>query len=154
MTTTTAQLAASRPSATLMHDHERLEQLLRALLVRARAGDARDLAGPWAAFEEGVRAHLSAEEEDLFPSYATVAPDEVLALRREHAEIRSLLDSAGLGVELHTARLLMLEDLASRLREHAEHEDRTLYAFLDHAPPGLWKSARERLSNALRAAGG
>lgn len=145
-----AEKVEAGPRATLLHDHERLDRLLRALLIRARAGDARDLQGPWQAFETGLRAHLAAEEEDVFPSYAKVRPDDVRALRREHAEIRTLLDAAGFGVELHTARLLMLEDLATRLHEHAEHEDRGLYPFLEGAPRGLWARVRSRLETAMR----
>src|SRR5512134_2614233 len=66
----------------------RADALLRLLLTRAREGDARDLVGPWRACEEGVRAHLTAEEEEIFPEYARSHPNEVQTLRREHAEIR------------------------------------------------------------------
>lgn len=139
----------STPRERLMADHEHLERLLRTLLIRARSGDAPDVVEPWRAFEEGLRGHLLAEEEELFPAYALEAPEEVRALRREHAEIRALLDSAGFGVELHTARLLMLEDLAERIRDHAEREDRGLYQFANRAPAGLWEHLRARLGDAM-----
>ncbi|MFO0668384.1 MAG: hemerythrin domain-containing protein [Polyangiaceae bacterium] len=136
------------PRARLLADHEHLERLLRLLLIRARAGDSADVVQPWRELEEGLRAHLLAEEEELFPHYAAVAPDETAALRREHAEIRALLDAAGYGVELHTARLLMLEDLAERLREHASREDRGLYRFAD-ARVSQWERLRARLHDAM-----
>ena len=74
---------AVTPRARLLADHEHLERLLRLLLIRARAGDSADVVTPWRNFEEGLRAHLVAEEEELFPYYALLAPEEVGALRRE-----------------------------------------------------------------------
>lgn len=142
----------STPSERLIADHERLERLLRALLIRAREGDAADVVEPWRAFEEGLRAHLLAEEEELFPEFAEEDAAEVRALRREHAEIRSLLDTAGFGVELHTARLLMLEDLAGRLRDHAERETHGLYAFADRASKPVRERVRERVTAAMHRA--
>lgn len=136
------------PREALLRDHERLAERLRALLIRARAGDARDLQEPWMAFERSLRDHLLAEEESALPSYAKSRPEDAEALRREHAEIRTLLDTAGLGVELHTSRLLMLEDLAERLREHAQHESNGLYAYLEVGPRGLWHRLRDRLHRA------
>lgn len=140
---------AVTPRARLLADHEHLERLLRLLLIRARAGDSADVVTPWRNFEEGLRAHLVAEEEELFPYYALLAPEEVGALRREHAEIRALLDAAGFGVELHTARLLMLEDLAERLREHAAREDTGLYRFADDSESTTWDRLRARLHDAM-----
>lgn len=148
-TSHTASPDALTPRARLLADHEHLERLLRLLLIRARAGDSADVVAPWRNFEEGLRAHLVAEEEELFPTFAAVAPEEVGALRREHAEIRSLLDTAGFGVELHTARLLLLEDLAERLREHAAREDAGLYRFADRTAHSTWERLRVRLTDAM-----
>lgn len=144
--TTTKTEPAPTLRSQLMADHERLERSLEELANAAEGALPDALIDVWRDFEAGLRAHLEAEEEHLFP---VVRGDPALAaIEADHAEIRRRLDELGLAVELHAVRAEAIDALVERLRAHAAREDAWLYALADRA---LDEPARRSLWARLRA---
>lgn len=116
----------------LSKDHEQHERLLQGLAdaVEARVSPE-DLRRSWVRFERSVLDHLEAEERWLFSVFSQVHGSEILALRSEHRKIRYAIIELSVSVELHTAKKSALDGLMSLLREHTEHEDRTLHEWLE-----------------------
>jgi hemerythrin superfamily protein len=125
-------------------DHKRLDDVFNALIA-AFEGDAREAVRHlWKTFEAALEAHFELEEKLIFPEFAKIAPAEVTALAREHAELRSKLSMLGLGVDLHLTRDQAVIGFVRRLRAHAKREDALLY---------LWAQSNlaEDSQSALRA---
>jgi hypothetical protein len=124
-----------------------LARLGEKLLISARAGDPPDVCPSWNEFEQGLLAHLEAEEVELLPHFEAGHRLETDALRLEHARIRHLVDKMGLSVELHEAKADALEELLRIIREHSAREENLLYRWTDkNLPPPL----RARLLARLR----
>ncbi|MCB9736620.1 MAG: hemerythrin domain-containing protein [Deltaproteobacteria bacterium] len=118
----------ANPKELLSHDHARLDALFAEIVDAAEADvDSRTLGELWTAFERGLLAHFNAEERYLFPRVAATHRDEIHELAREHDEIRALLSELDIAVDLHFLRAANVQQLVSRIRAHAEREDRTLY---------------------------
>lgn len=126
----------------LVADHARLEALAENLLTAARSGDSAEVCLPWSEFEQGVLAHLEAEDGELIPLFEAGHKEETAAIRAAHAHIRQTLDRVGLSIELHEARLAGIEELLRQLRAHAAQEAGLIYRWADENLPA---SNRERL---------
>lgn len=115
----------------LNRDHDRLERLYGELLEAFHADAREDVARLWSALEEGLIAHLTAEEDWVLPAFAAVDEREARRLRSEHDKIRSLLTELGVGVDLHAIRGEVAEAFIDSLRAHARREDALLYRWID-----------------------
>ena len=135
----------------LMHDHERLDGQLQAILELGCIDDTPDLDRAWGAFEDGLLAHLDGEEMFLLPTLARDDPATATRIRDEHAELRSHVAEIGIGLELHNVREERLRVLAAQLRAHAKMEEAPLYGWADTAlPPSHFTSLVRRLRRARR----
>lgn len=120
----------------LSHDHRRFEREFDDLCRRAHSGDWRDLDEVWSAFGDELEAHLAFEENDLFPSFREQdAACGALADRLigEHAEIRRLIESLGLQIQLKEIRPPTIEAFVELMRKHAAVENERLYPWLARA---------------------
>ena len=136
----------------LLHEHEWLDQALNDLACAAEAAEPPGLLRAWSELEEGLVQHLDFEERELFPLVAPFHAEGVEALRREHDHIRKLVTDLGLRAELHTLRKDAADDLVETLRRHAEHEDRTLYHWVEeHLPEDSRRHLLGLLAKTVRA---
>lgn len=119
----------------LESDHQRLDRLWDSA-SEALPTDPAGARARYREFAEGLRRHIDAEEEELFPflerNSVPLAPHLIATLREEHVEIREALDAllgeverAGSGVERAELRL---RDL---LWSHNAREEGSLYGWLD-----------------------
>jgi hypothetical protein len=120
-------LPQTRDDLLLPDHHRQLDRLFDELRDEARGDDARALCRLWSRFESELEAHMRAEEEHLLPAFSKQAPEEVAAIRADHAELRRLVAELGVGVDLHVLRATTADLLIARLRDHARREDRFLY---------------------------
>ena len=119
----------------LLHQHAWLDQALNDLACAAETPDAAAVRGAWSEVERGLLQHLDFEEQELFPLVAPFHAEGVKTLHDDHARIRKLVADLGVRADLHTLRKDTVDDLVESLRRHAEHEDRTLYHWIEeHAP--------------------
>ncbi|MCB9664512.1 MAG: hemerythrin domain-containing protein [Alphaproteobacteria bacterium] len=122
----------------LLGDHARLDGLFDELESAAEAGaEAQTLRALWTRFEAVLRAHLAAEERELFPRLEDRHGVDVQELRAEHEQFRALLDRVGLEVDLHAVRAPAVQELIARLRAHADREDATVYLWADTETEGV-----------------
>jgi hypothetical protein len=127
----------------LRSDHVRLGRVFEQLLEAAERGDQGAVGEMWADFESGLLAHFEGEEKHLFPLVERVHPEEVQALREEHAKIREMLArAAGAGATPTLSRQAAAE-LEATVSKHARREDGLLYCLADAA-------SDEELSRSLR----
>jgi hemerythrin-like domain-containing protein len=119
----------------LLHQHAWLDQALNDLGCAAEAADNTVLLGAWSELERTLLRHLDFEEQELFPLVAPFHAKGLDALRDEHDRIRKLVTDLGVRADLHALRKDTVDELVETLRRHAEHEDRTLYHWIEeHAP--------------------
>lgn len=136
---------------TLSEYHRALEALARELLARTYEDDSYDLVVAYRRFEHEVLEHLASEEDLLLPAYAEVAPTEAAAFRREHAEIRQVLERIGLDVELHVVRAEIIATFIRALQAHAAREDALLYPWAEeHLPEDARRALFHRLDASRR----
>lgn len=135
----------------LTHDHQRLDAIFETLLNRVHAGDAEASREAWTRFEQGLEAHLAAEERSLLPLFDAHDPDEAAAIRGEHREIRSLLAEMGVSLDLHALREEKVAAFVEALRRHAAREEASLYPWADQRLPAPeLHTLREALGEAFR----
>jgi hemerythrin-like domain-containing protein len=116
----------------LRDDHAQLERRLQRLLNAVDANDScADLRRIWSGFEANLLDHLGTEERCLFPLVAHEHRTEVEALCAEHRHIRDALTELGICLELHTLRKQAVDELIEFLRQHAAHEDASLYEWVE-----------------------
>jgi hemerythrin superfamily protein len=138
--------------AALHDDHLRLDALFEELQSRVHAGDAAAAQETWAAFEQGLLAHLEAEERFMLPVFEREDPDEAVVIRNEHDKIRALLADIGVGLEIHTAREARVDDFVSFLRAHAKREEDKLYQWAEgDLPEEQSRSVLDRIRAAVLA---
>lgn len=128
----------------LSRDHHRLDAMLASLLELVHADLHPQLEEHWTVFEEGLVAHLDAEEMFMLPELAkhdAAASDAILA---EHARLRELLAEVGVGLDLHIVREPEMLALARVLRAHAEAEMATVYKWADEKVPTSYLAALSR----------
>jgi hemerythrin superfamily protein len=129
---TIGQLRPDEPLHELLHrDHERLERLFDCAVT---CTDPIELADAWAALEEGLLRHLSAEEVLVLPRFARRDPAAARRLLREHADLRERLLELGVELDLHALRPDQVRGFVDALREHARREDAIFYPFLRELP--------------------
>lgn len=135
MTTTHTHDAVST-ARRLREDHSRFSRTFTDICERARGGDWRDLDAVWRAFTADIEAHLSFEEDELFPGFSEQSPTSRALVRRltgEHGEIRRNLDVLGLQIQLKEIRAVTVEAFIELMRAHAALEDSHLYPWVAHA---------------------
>lgn len=135
--------------ALLARDHRRVQALLDGLLDDFEEDDRADLRDSWKRFEEGLSAHLAAEESYLLPQFARVEPEEAARLAADHDAFRARLAELGVGVDLHSVRLATVRELADALEAHARREDELFYRWAE----GASASDRAAVEGGLAGAG-
>ncbi len=103
----------------------------------------------WTVFEDGVLAHLDAEEMFILPELSRHDSPRANQIRAEHAAIRALLAEIGIGLELHLVREEQMQELATFLRRHAAAEEVDFYKWADKELP---QGSLQRLVRFLRMA--
>jgi hemerythrin-like domain-containing protein len=132
--------------ALLEADHRSIDALLLTVVTAVRADDRDAAAKAWTSLEVAVLRHFDIEEMFVFPALASAHGVEVEGLKREHDEIRCLLGEISLAFDLHTVRCATVEDLCSRLRDHAQREEALAYVEADRKMHlGAVQSVFERL---------
>jgi hemerythrin-like domain-containing protein len=127
----------SRPASEhLSAQHGRFDRLLVDVQAIVDRGDFPDARDRHAELARAVDQHLVLEETTLFPLYEEkleVMVGPTRALRREHGEIRRLIDETGVALaNLDAAGFLVAQlGLGRLLRVHAEREERLLYPVID-----------------------
>lgn len=131
------------------HDHRRLDTLFDELLNRMHVDDTAGAREAWTAFDDGLMAHLEAEEKFMIPIFEHRDPVEAQALLADHATIRALLAELGVMLEIHALRETKVEEFVGFLRAHAAREEAALYQWVDSDLPEAPKaSILERLREA------
>jgi hypothetical protein len=142
----TAQPATGGALAFLSESHAAMNALIGQLL------DALEIGAPgvrelWHELDQGVLAHLEAEERFVLPGFARIDPEEALALVREHGRIREQLLEVGAAVSVGHIRFDQSRALIGLLRAHADREEELVYRWADaRLEPRLITAARRHLS--------
>jgi hemerythrin-like domain-containing protein len=138
----------------LSRHHAELDQRIVKLLLRADGGDNHDVAAEWNRLEEDLSRHFEVEERELFPHFQRENPEEVAALRQEHAALRRDLLALGIRADLHFLRAEAVRDFVEQLRAHAAREDGTLYRWAaKDLRPGAWTKIASSLDHVVHAVG-
>lgn len=127
----TSQRTARLLSTELREDHQRLDGLFQSLAANAESGDYRVLGSSWTALEEGLLAHIDAEEAFMLPAFDRIDPPEASAIRLEHARIRRLVAEIGVRLELHALTTEGIRQFVEYLRTHAAREEAIFYRWVD-----------------------
>ena len=117
----------------LLADHRELEALFEQLKDAFAANAREDTQALWRRLEDRLERHFAAEESVLLPRFAEKAPDEVAALRAEHAALRAAMAELAVGVDLKLVRDEVARAFLSALEAHAAREDALLYRWADQA---------------------
>lgn len=113
----------------MSQDHDRLDALYANFRQEKDASRARDW---FTQFDSGLRAHISWEEDILFPPFEEktgmreVGPTAVM--RMEHQQIKQLLKTIGENIGNPGNEVQGLEDVLSA---HNQKEENVLYPWLD-----------------------
>lgn len=139
----------------VLADHHRtLDERLKQLLTRTRAGDARELRADWGDFDRELLRHMELEETEMLRGFASHNPDEARALLAEHCAIRNVLLDIGINLDLHSLRLETIEELARRLKAHAQREDGAFYTWAStHVPASGWQAIKQGLKEVIARGG-
>jgi len=134
-TTTTGEgvVLLHEEARSLRAKHEELDKVYVGLLDSYRGGDWREVAAAWRQFEPLILRHLEFEEVNVFPFFRQVNEGEAEALLAEHEELRALLTTLGMNIDLHALLHTDAEELVRRLRAHAEREEKIFYPWIDVA---------------------
>jgi len=136
----------------LVAEHVLLEQALHELACAAEGADRAVLVQAFTDLERGLLNHLELEERELFPLVEPFHRDGIEASRRDHDRIRRLLADLGVRADLHTLDKATVDELVETLRRHSEHEDRTLYHWVEtNAPEGTRRELMKLLAKTIRA---
>ena len=111
----------------LLHDHARLDALFVELLDQFAEGNRRAVRAAWAQLDDGLAAHMAAEERHLLPLFEKIDLRETLALKAEHVSIRRMLAELGVGIDLDLVQPDLARAFIATLRAHARREDELLY---------------------------
>jgi hypothetical protein len=137
----------------LSRHHAALDERIVTLLLQADGGDCHDLAREWNRFESELAQHFEVEEREVLPLFARENPEEVAALRQEHAALRRDLLALGVRADLHLLRADAVRDFVRELRAHARREDESLYRWAATGlEPGAWAKIAAFLNHAIHAA--
>lgn len=116
-------------------EHAALEDAMRLLLRTADGDDPLPLEAAFLDLERRLIGHLDLEERWLFPLLEYRHAGDVVALREEHAQIRTLLAQIERAREVHQMTKSLLETLATLLASHSQREDVSLARWLDESAP-------------------
>jgi len=119
----------------LVDDHASMDRALGNLALAAESSDSAELRRAWSDLESDLSSHLDLEERELFPLAWPLHPEGITELRRDHERIRKLIAAVGIEVDLHTLRKSTVDALVELLRQHAEHEDKTVYRWAESEAP-------------------
>ena len=120
--------------------------MLAAVLELAHTDARRELDQRWAAYEDGLLAHLDAEETYLIPGLALHDPALAARILKDHGRFRTQIAQVGIGLQLHVVREDQLLLLAQDLRAHAIMEEEPLYAWADTSiSPSTFEAVVRRL---------
>lgn len=122
-----------RAGAILRRDHERLEKLYDAFLASYVTGDWNAVRAQWELFEPALRQHIDTEEQVVFPEFEAVDAAETRVLAADHAELRRLLGTLGVAIDLHALPQRDAQELVARLRAHGAREEVLLYPWMDRS---------------------
>jgi Hemerythrin HHE cation binding domain len=123
---------------TLRHEHAMLDGLCDDLINRAESGDCHECDVVWDELGRTLEAHMGLEETALLPAFGAEGPEQArLAdqIRREHQDIRRMVERLGIAVQVHTLRADDVRELVELLRRHAALEDESLYPWADRLSP-------------------
>ena len=130
--------------------HAELDDCIVKLLLRADGGDNHDLAAEWNRLEAELARHFELEEHELFPLFERENPEEVAALRQEHAALRRDLLALGIRADLQFLRAEAVRDFVHELRAHAQREDEILYRWAATGlAPGTWATIAATLNHVV-----
>jgi hypothetical protein len=114
----------------------------------------RELDQHWAAYEDGLLAHLDAEETYLIPGLAVHDAELAARILKDHGRFRTQIAQVGIGLQLHVVREDQLRLLAGDLRAHAMMEEEPLYAWADaNVSPSSFDAVVRRLLAGWRRRG-
>jgi regulator of cell morphogenesis and NO signaling len=121
----------------LAWDHDRLDSLERAAFRARESGDLQSAFDLYSEFAAGLRRHIGFEEDLLFPAFEaraglppTAGPTAVM--RREHREIRELLDRIdGSIADAASSPEALRARFHAVMEEHNEKEEGVLYPSVD-----------------------
>ena len=130
----------------LLDDHAALDASFDALLAAMHGGDAAACQASWSRFEQGLLAHMDAEEVFLLPAFERIDPAETIAIRQEHATLRHLLADMGVRLELHAVREEHVKRMVETLRGHARREELVLYRWAENVAPEIAEAIAKRLT--------
>ncbi len=130
----------------LNDDHHSIQAAFEQAFAALRGDDSAVRERAWLKLDERLRAHMTLEEEHVFPELERIDPREVHALAAEHCQIRALLRELDFDLELSVDWESMLRDLAELLRAHVARENALLYRWCDES---LSETARDALRDRL-----
>lgn len=108
---------------TLRGTHEELARMADDVAESIREDDREIMHDDFAELERRLLDHMSWEEMYILPTYGKRQPAEAAEIRAEHAEFRARLGEIGIAIDLHTVRANNFEELAARIRDHADREE-------------------------------
>lgn len=123
-------------SELLGEHHRMLDEILDQVIQRAGAGQPGEAADLFAGFDRGLRRHIHAEEEILFPAFedATgMAGGPTAVMRAEHEEIKDLLEEIGQLLAQSEGIAESVLRLRQVLGPHNGKEEEILYPMSDQA---------------------
>jgi iron-sulfur cluster repair protein YtfE (RIC family) len=118
-------------------DHHRLDVVLDDVTAAVEAGELDQAQRTFVHYERGMRRHMRIEEEVVSLLYAIErtgdAKGPVEMMRREHADILSLIDEMGTALTRQDAAAYKAarDTLTQLLPEHHLKEEQMLYPLLD-----------------------
>jgi len=108
-------------------------QSIRHLLTH---GELREASKALARFQASMAQHMRIEEEILFPKFSDAEPNTaqplVQELRRDHEELRALLEGLASTLEKGLSALEQLDQFAGLLNDHEAKEEMYVYPTIFH----------------------
>ncbi|HUJ24700.1 MAG TPA: hemerythrin domain-containing protein, partial [Myxococcales bacterium] len=111
----------------LLHDHSRLDRLFGELLDQFAEGNRRAVRAAWVQLEDGLIAHMAAEERHLLPLFEEIDLRETLALQGDHVALRRMLAELAVAIDLDLVQADLARTFIDTLRAHARREEDLLY---------------------------
>jgi hemerythrin-like domain-containing protein len=137
----------------LNDDHAAIQAVFERAIGALRGDDLALRERIWLELDERLRAHMTLEEEHVFPELERIDRAEVHALTAEHCRIRALLRELDIDLELSLGAESMLMELAELLHAHVARENALLYRWCDESlSEGARDALRGRLARTLAQA--
>lgn len=94
--------------------------------------------------ERRVLDHMSWEEMYILPTYEKSHPQEAAEIRAEHGEFRRRLGEIGIAIDLHSVRASYFDELAARMRAHADREEAMYSSISSELPAETYEAINHR----------